>query len=104
MAVAMTVLIAQKGTAREPQGKENTMLGERKPSLLKINLDSSFLPKVHSYTVLAEKVMALARDLDGLALSMTFPWEGNSKYKCGSSVVLKNIYPRRRQKNLAEDN
>lgn len=92
MATAMTLTVAIPGTKNLPEGKKSKLDTNKECAILRVRLDETFLPKEHSYTVLAEKCLALARDLNGIALTMTFPWEGNSKYKQGDLLVLKRIY------------
>lgn len=62
---------------------------KRKPAYLTVRLTEAFLPQDRSYTTLVKKCFELAQAYDGMAISMTFPWENNSKYHFGEVIKLK---------------
>lgn len=60
-----------------------------KPCFLRVNVSTAALPKDRSYTALLQMCIDLAQSYGGIAVSCTFPWEGNSKYKCGEELKIK---------------
>lgn len=53
-----------------------------------INLPFSFLPKDRDIATINRAIIKYARDCNCVALSYTFPYEGNSKYKFGELIKL----------------
>ena len=53
-----------------------------------INLPYSFFPKERDISSTNRAVIKYARENNCIALSYTFPYEGNSKYKFGELIKL----------------
>ena len=53
-----------------------------------VHLPYSFLPKKKEIKEMNLAVIAYARDLGKIAVSYTYPWEGNTKYPVNSTISL----------------